>query len=607
MRVGNNGEIDLKTFAKFAKSHSLVILGDVFSFVPFHLLAALPRSLLPDVSKQYTHLTIDASTEAEQLFWHMLSAKPVLCWLWGKRLTRLESIVLKYPNKTPAWCLTSLISLIEGHAAARRAMVVRHARSHLQVSQLREGTLTSISFESVDVALTDEQQRPTPDLLPPKSTHPTSLPALVSISGIRYGHRVLAKAAAGRGWQWPSLRCLAVDSTGGHICSGGALCGFVGGLTTLTRLDASCSLADKAAIVESMGAASQLESIGELHIDGKGADKDLMRLKDALVARKCHSLTSIEAHVGTHVDASIIPKLAALEFLHAAVSKSPDTPIIFHFTSGSSSVFDLALLGASARVTTPFVKTALSDLADHTEDVVWKLGDDGGGDKASSAAAEELAASLTFKKAASLKVVTDETNPTQLPAHIIAHTAFINRHAFPSVTRVHLRGSVACTAMQHIMQAGVRLPALAGVLLFDGVSVDEASSVLAAIGDEARLDSLYVELKSATGAIKWPQAEGLPSVKNLEIWTKLPSDTDAGEFTSTSMASLVAARGVREVKLVLHHIRRSMMQDVHSVMDGLFIGEFRVASSAQWNLRRGDGPLRGGQLMVMCALPVARI
>ncbi|CEM39361.1 unnamed protein product [Vitrella brassicaformis CCMP3155] len=87
--------IDLEAFAHHF-GQIPVVVAYVFSFVSLHLVAALPQRLWRHVGCQITQLVMDTYDTAERRFWCGLSFADA--FEWGRKLTRLRSIMARYPS-----------------------------------------------------------------------------------------------------------------------------------------------------------------------------------------------------------------------------------------------------------------------------------------------------------------------------------------------------------------------------------------------------------------------------------------------------------------------------------------------------------------------------
>ncbi|CEM38510.1 unnamed protein product [Vitrella brassicaformis CCMP3155] len=136
--------IDLEAFAQ-RFSQIPVVVAYVFSFLSLHWVAALPQRLWRPVGSQITHLVMNAYDTAERRFWCGLSFGDA--FEWGRRLTRLRSIVVKYPtglrfpSGTPDGRKIAT-ALVEGHIEGQRAAAAA------ATGQQARSTLKSLEFSS---------------------------------------------------------------------------------------------------------------------------------------------------------------------------------------------------------------------------------------------------------------------------------------------------------------------------------------------------------------------------------------------------------------------------------------------------------------------------
>ncbi|CEL96705.1 unnamed protein product [Vitrella brassicaformis CCMP3155] len=161
--------IDLEAFAQ-CFSQVPVVVAYVFSFVSLHLVAALPQRLWRHVGCQITQLVMDTYDTAERHFWCGLSFADA--FEWGRRLTRLRSIVVKYPPglripkgiperrhdddldiPLPLMRDKIVTALVEGHSDGRRATAAtasgQQASTTLESIEISEGEETII-FDEVE-------------------------------------------------------------------------------------------------------------------------------------------------------------------------------------------------------------------------------------------------------------------------------------------------------------------------------------------------------------------------------------------------------------------------------------------------------------------------
>ncbi|CEM01743.1 unnamed protein product [Vitrella brassicaformis CCMP3155] len=381
--------IDLEAFAQ-RFSHIPVVVAYVFSFVSLHLVAALPQRLWRHVGCQITLLVMDTHDTAERRFWCGLSFSDA--FEWGRRLTRLMSIVARYPSffaiprdgpamrrKSPE-CLMHILSsvvpmVVEGHCEGQRAAAAA-------AGQPAGGTLESIEYSEFNtaIAIDDDESRELQRIrrrqkkgsLPPPLDPPPTLTSLTSITGIPgdeesiHGPRQPAFPGRRRKWRLPSLERVQAEWTATAL--GGELGDMVGASRRLKELqvhsnpDSMANTLRRLPVAEAgqPGPLSQLEDLEDVgtltfvamddFISFDEWREGLGRLQTALVDRGCRSIKRFKAKFEMEpIDRRIFPTLSAIETFTRTVCVKPDIPVDIGITLSEEHLheteyFDLSLL-----------------------------------------------------------------------------------------------------------------------------------------------------------------------------------------------------------------------------------------------------------------------
>ncbi|CEM39409.1 unnamed protein product [Vitrella brassicaformis CCMP3155] len=574
--------IDLEAFAQ-QFSQIPVVVANVFSFVSLHLVAALPQRLWCHVGCQITQLVMDTHDTAERRFWCGLSFADA--FEWGRRLTRLRSIVVKYP-----WTLTLpgrqrhtyeyrnlspvieklVTALVEGHSEGRRGAAAtaagQPAPTTLESIDISEGSIiTGDKAEGRDIRAATE---PSAALSPPLNPPPT-LTSLTSIMIPGYGPSC---PGHGRHWQLPSLETV-------QVVRGTVYPEMLGGLVATSRclkeLHVECStyaMADSlrripTATAGQPGPLSQLEDIGTLRMSS--ADS-LEGLQAVLVDRGCRSIKKLSVKLeGSYITSSIFATLSAIESFARAVCVSPDIVDIKRADD-----FDLSLLCDVPTRPEPslFVQKHIQQLAAGAACVAFDVDPQHFATPLDtpSPAAIVLAQCLTFPNVKDVAVVDqDDWEPDDdgeldvyagdeldddagQPDPLVLDS--IPDNAFPDASGLRCHSRKGLAIGRRLL---TKMPAVKRITL--GRSTEEqAVGMLQAVGGERDLECF--EATSVTGVgeggLTWgDMADQLPTIKRLDLRVEVPEDLGdgdaAGEFGIACVKSLLKIRGIEELKFAV--------------------------------------------------------
>ncbi|CEM27235.1 unnamed protein product [Vitrella brassicaformis CCMP3155] len=326
--------IDLEAFAQ-QFSQVPVVVAYVFSFVSLHLVAALPQRLWRHVGCQITQLVMDTHDTAEWRFWCGLSFADA--FEWGRRLTRLNSIVVKCPRSLRIPSETAglfyydnydtvlssvkkeiVTALVEGHIDGLRAAAAtaagRQAPTTLESIEIIKGEST-ITIDEAEGRGIRAATEPSAHRLPPPLDPPPTLTSLTSITKYGYFHGPGRR----RHWQLPSLERVQVE---GRVCNDEVLGELVATSRRLKELHVECTPDTMAGSLRCIpvptagqpGPLSQLEDIGTLCVSAerpRGGAEGLESLQRVLVDRGCSSIKKLGVELDCSIDSCIFATLSA--------------------------------------------------------------------------------------------------------------------------------------------------------------------------------------------------------------------------------------------------------------------------------------------------------
>ncbi|CEL91699.1 unnamed protein product [Vitrella brassicaformis CCMP3155] len=536
--------IDLEAFAQQFRQIPVVV-AYVFSFLSLHLVAALPQRLWRHVGCQITRLVMDTHDTAERRFWCGLSFSDA--FEWGQWLTRLKSIVNRYPfallipggtpvrryaretHSLPYMRDKIVTALVEGHSEGRRAAAAT------ATGQQAGSTLESIEFSKFDSSVTVDEaegrtfraaEQRSASLPPPIDPPPTlaSLTSLTGLTGLCVGN--------GRHWQLPSLETVQIDGTVRRESLGE----LVATSRRLKELQVGChpnvmtgmlAQIPKAAAGQP-GPLSQLEDIGTLSMHASAAG--LQRLQAVLVDRGCRSIKKLSVTLEDYrIDSRIFETLQAMEALTRTVCVRPDIPVGIRTRQD----FELSLLCEvpTRPEPSPFVQKRLQQLAAASQRPCFticshRLTTTGPLDTASPAA-RSLAHCLTFPKAervminGDLEPDADESDPVVLDS--------MPPNAFPAASLLCSYSNKGLAISRRLV---TKMPVVKSIFLHR--PTEQAVAVLQALGGERELKSFHADF-----------------VKAGHLRTELPEDLGdgdaAGEFGIACVRSLLKIRGIKKL------------------------------------------------------------
>ncbi|CEM39408.1 unnamed protein product [Vitrella brassicaformis CCMP3155] len=546
--------IDLEAFAQ-SFSQIPVVVAYVFSFVSLHLVAALPQRLWRHVGCQITRLVMDTYDTAERRFWCGLSFADA--FEWGRRLTRLRSIVVKYPIELAVpsdfdfFTLSPVIekivtALVEGHSDGRRG-----------AAATATGLQGPTTLESIDIS----------------------------------------KGESTIIWQLPSIETVQVRKT--------VYPEIVGELVATSRrlkeLQVEChpdAMADSlrripTATAGQPGPLSQLEDIGTLNVRN-GAVR-LEGLQAVLVDRGCRSIKKLSIKLEDYsINSSIFATLAAIEAFTLAVCVRPDIPV--DIKTGAS-FFDLSLLCDTPIRPAPsfFVQRHIQQMAAKALDgfairphhLTTAL-------DTPSPAAIAVARSLTFPSATTVTVSDqddwDPADDADQPDPIVLDS--MPHNAFPAVWRLRCYSGKGLASGRRLV---TKMPAVKRITLWKPKE-GHAVGMLQAVGGERELERFEAGYVTdvGEGGLTWgDMADQLRTIKRLDVRVEVPEDLGdgdaAGEFGIACVKSLLKIRGIEELKFALlrpggQSFKRLVEERTHGdTIEGLE-GRYSIG----WRGYRGD-------------------
>ncbi|CEM16839.1 unnamed protein product [Vitrella brassicaformis CCMP3155] len=246
-------------------------------------------------AKRYTHLTIDGSDKGGvRQQWERMPLE--VAHRWGQRATNLTHLHVIYKNQASRWCRGTWVALIDGNAAARKAMS-REREGQCGAAAAARGpdrpsaasSIKVLSFEEdSDGEPYDEGEDVSSAPLPP-SPLPVDLSVLEEVHDMPYA--CAAVRMGDRVWQTPSMRVMTLKQ---DECDAEAV---------MAKWMASCEhleVFDDGSIFEITTelltmpppgtSLVRLRSMGTLNLDTVGTINPgrVADLRQALVARGCH-------------------------------------------------------------------------------------------------------------------------------------------------------------------------------------------------------------------------------------------------------------------------------------------------------------------------------
>ncbi|CEL91722.1 unnamed protein product [Vitrella brassicaformis CCMP3155] len=525
--------IDLEAFAqRFGQVPAVVAY--VFSFLSLHLVAALPQRLWRHVGSQITRLVMDTHDTAERRFWWGLSFNDA--FEWGRRLTGLESIVVRCPSGFRSNLGYTHYGYLERIATGQQAGSTLES-----IEYSKSGSRIHVDEEEDQMIMAAEQR---PASFPPPLNPPPTLTALTSMTIRRYR---LSYPGGGRHWRLPSLERLHIVGMVGRETLGG----LVATARRLKELHVDChpdAMAESLAQIPTAAAGqpgllSQLEDIGTLTMP-KIRAAGLQRLQAVLVDRGCRSIKKLSIKIeescidiGSCIDSRIFKTLSAIEALTRTVCVRPDIPVDILVVSEfeDDDGFDLGLLCKvpTRPAPSPFVQNRLQQLAAASHSVCFIVRAHyltiPGPLDTPSPAGRSLAQCLTFSRAESV-VVKDmegcEPNPdADQPDPVVFDSMPPN--AFPAASLLFVDSSKGLEIGRRLV---TKMPVLKRIKLWG--PTEQAVAVLQALGGERELESFHAGYEKGVG-------EGVPE--------DLRDGDAAGEFGIACVKSLLKIRGIKKL------------------------------------------------------------
>ncbi|CEM39410.1 unnamed protein product [Vitrella brassicaformis CCMP3155] len=595
--------IDLEAFAhRF--SQIPVVVGYVFSFVSLHLVAALPQRLWRHVGCQITQLVMDTYDTAERRFWCGLSFSDA--FEWGRRLTRLRSIVAKYPKNLNilretrsghvyhhVHSLSPVIgkfvtALVEGHSEGRRGALAtatgQQAPTTLESIDISEGSIISADeAEGREIKAADQRLVAlSPPLDPP--------PALTSISSIIIPGYGPSCPGRGRQWQLSSLETVQVRGTVYPEMLGG----LVATSRRLKELHVECTLNTMAGSLAQIpvaaagqpGPLSQLEDIGTLSVSTSA--EGLEPLQAVLVDRGCRSIKKLSVKIEeTHIDSGIFATLVAIEAFARAVCVRRDIPVdiktgAIYWTRAC--FFDLSLLcdTPTSPASSFFVQRHIQQLAAALEAALFTIRPHHLTTPLDtpSPAAIALAQCLTFPNVKDVGMETSHNwepdDDADQPDPLVLDS--IPDNAFPAASRLRCHSRKGLAIGRRLL---TKMPAAKRIDLRNPTE-EQAVGMLQAVGGGKSLGYFNADWVTdvGEGGLTWgDMADQLPTITRLFITIEVPEDVGdgdaAGEFGIACVKSLLKIRGIKELLFELRrgggqHFRRLVEERTHGdTIEGL--------------------------------------
>ncbi|CEM39365.1 unnamed protein product [Vitrella brassicaformis CCMP3155] len=577
--------IDLEAFAHHF-GQIPVVVAYVFSFVSLHLVAALPQRLWRHVGCQITQLVMDTHDAAERRFWCGLSFAEA--FEWGRRLTRLKSIVVRYPNglrvayaplaeRVSQWLERMLVdilvrrapdyrtlprvidkivtALVEGHSDAPRATAAAAGQT-----EPAGGTLESIEYSNGgSIIVVDEAEgreiRAAEQLataLPPPLDPPLTLTSLTSVTGLALNE---VYPGRGRHWQLPSLETVQTvdceEVLGKLVATSRRLKELQVEFTPDVMAMAEELRCVPVAEAGQPGPLSQLEDIGTLSMLSRSAE-GLERLQAVLVDRGCRSIKKFSAQLRDwYTDSRIFETLQTIEAFTRTVCESLEILDI----SINIEDFDLSLLCdvPTRPEPSPFVqkhiqqgaaKALSASFGIRPHHLTTPL-------DTPSRAAIALARSLTFPEATSVRVVDhlefaeEEVQPDPIVLDSIPD------NAFPAASSLEVFPPGLAIARRLV----TKMPAVKRIdLWWTHPTEAEAVGVLQAVGGDRHLEHFEARRVKGVGegGLTWGDiADQLPTIAKVNISIEVPEELGdgdaAGEFGIACVKSLLKIRGIKQL------------------------------------------------------------
>ncbi|CEM13088.1 unnamed protein product [Vitrella brassicaformis CCMP3155] len=568
--------LDLEAFAQ-RFSQIPVVVAYVFSFLSLHLVAALPQRLWGHVGCQITQLVMDTHDTAERRFWYGLSFADA--FEWGRRLTRLITIVVKLPSEFRILSLViekTVTALVEGHSEGRRGAAAtatgQQGPTTLESIDISKCSKWTITIDEDENRVIRAAEREALEALPPPLNPPPTLTSLRSITGIPFGIYEFSYPGRGRHWQLPSLEMVQVVGRVGSWVFGGPGVGseMLGGLVATSRrlkqLQVECLPNTMAgslmrfptAAACQPGPLSQLEDIGTLSLSSWEA-AGLGDLQEVHVDRGCRSIKKLSIELDEYcIDRSIFETLSAIETFTRAVCVSPDIPDI-----NKINCFELSLLCEvpTRPEPSPFVQRHIQQMTATAHIVSFTIRPHHLTTPLDTPipAAVALAQCLTFSKATVVNVVDqdddleyDDWEPdadADQPDPVVIDS--MSHNAFPAASRLRCSSRKGLAIGRRLV---TKMPAVKNIDLL-GRTEEQAVEVLQALGRERELECFNAECVTdvGEGGLTWgDMADQLPTIKRLVVGVEVPEDLGdgdaAGEFGIACVRSLLKIRCIEVLK-----------------------------------------------------------
>ncbi|CEL97611.1 unnamed protein product [Vitrella brassicaformis CCMP3155] len=556
------------------------LLDCVIVFLSLHLLVYLSRHMREAVAPHHTRLVISAADKEEWSLWERI---PIgLVKRLAASLTRLTSLIFRYPFAATLWCFDVFITFVEGHAEGRRT------------ANMQGGSLQTIVLEwegSLSSAMLGRLQRRDPPL-PPPAVPPPTLDALTSITLLGGGHGILAN----RDWRMPSLA--RVGQTGWSYRSLGR---FISTSRRLQHVDGDFSDGDWAKAFEHLpvgdggqpGPLSQLKSMGKIWLFSVD---ETDRLQATLSSRGCR-----KALPGLHVSLSLaaidvpdrtVARLCALDRLINSCCTSPDVPVRVSHLDGLSLKLDHFHTAPFPSNPTPTFRRTIQQVVQKASGVYFHLTD--GPLPPATEAAIDLARTLSFDSATEVEVEVsaNATIPSQ-DSMIISHlqqlpprAGLLFRLYSARAAQPGVAGAVGAmmAAKMHKYVQNVDLAELLG---------EDAVRVLEGLGRDREVGIVRIrwanleQLTSTTATL--PAIDGLAVV----VAQHVGDEQEAAHFNSCLVSLCQSVRGLKRVDTYVD-VTETAVPDVVELLDrGTKLGsDFSVTDFSVTNLRRGHGTVK---------------
>ncbi|CEL99770.1 unnamed protein product [Vitrella brassicaformis CCMP3155] len=542
---------------------------------------------------QQTHITIDCSDEDDRYFWESMT--PEQAFQLGKRLVNLTAITLVQPRGDRLWCLDTMMSVVEGHAAGRREVCEKKGQQHMP-----KGSLETIHFTTADSQLLNSTRPSPPSRLPPPAPPPTlhalspTLHSLRTVTGAVRHHSVLAH----KGWCMPALEY--VDQDGWDADELGQ---FISSSSSLKEVGGRRRTWDEwAGVFEHFpitpagqpGPLRHLERIGGIEWF-RGDEWGVRRLQDVLTSRGCRkSLRRLDVEVCPFdFDDSLSALLAVDGFINTCCT-SPDVPLTV--TVVCDTAFELALFYAVEFPPrpSPFIKTAIQEAARQADEVYWNFlseHDITHPLNSPSEAAIEIAQSLTFAKVEWVSVhnadgfVPPPGTTPPIPT-IINHLP-----PFPRARELRVHSGLVAAAAGRLLAEKMPREVLR-VEFGRGVSAEDRRGVLEGLGEGGGLHTVRVgvelgEVRAVSltqgGAFDGWGSSRLPSIREIRMYLEVSDELEplaAAELIRSGLSTLLTAgvRGLRRVGVLLL-MHGGLHDAIRQLLPNTRIGDFSISTT----------------------------